>query len=256
MQHTIRKSFAPIRDAYAFFQQHATETEADIRAYLPHLLAVTAGDQPIRMLDFGCGDGTFTAALLARAAWSPARLQLALVEPDEVYRQQAVARLQSYTTRPVCAWPAVPSHLQTCFDLVLANHVLYFVPELHSTLTTLLGTLASPGMFLTAMAGQRSTFAQWCQQCFTRLGQPYPFHNAEDLESALDRQGVGYSREDVHYELVFPDAVEHRLTVMRFLLGDAYHAISPPALLALFEPYAQHGQVAMRLVHQHFVVRR
>ena len=64
MQHTSRKAFGPIRDAYAFFQRHTTETEADIRAYLPHLLAVTMGDQPIRMLDFGCGDGAFTAALL------------------------------------------------------------------------------------------------------------------------------------------------------------------------------------------------
>ena len=76
MQHTSRKAFGPIRDAYAFFQRHTTETEADIRAYLPHLLAVTMGDQPIRMLDFGCGDGTFTAALLDHAAWQPALLAL------------------------------------------------------------------------------------------------------------------------------------------------------------------------------------
>ena len=100
MQHTSRKAFGPIRDAYAFFQRHTTETEADIRAYLPHLLAATMGEQPIRMLDFGCGDGAFTAALLDHASWLPARLQLALVEPDDVYRQQAVARLQAYTTQP------------------------------------------------------------------------------------------------------------------------------------------------------------
>jgi trans-aconitate methyltransferase len=256
MQHTSCKSFGPIRNAYAFFQQHATETEADIGAYLPHLLAVTTGGQPIRMLDFGCGDGAFTAALLAHAAWLPARLQLALVEPDDVYRHQAVARLQAYTSQPVRAWPALPSPLHACFDLVLANHVLYFVPELDSTLAALLGTLASSGLFLTAMAGQRSTFAQWCQQCFTWLGQPYPYHSAEGLEGALARQEVGYSREDVHYELIFPDTVEHRLTVMRFLLGNAYHDLSQPALLALFDPYVQNGQVAMRLVHEHFMVWR
>ena len=203
MQHTSRKSFGPIREAYAFFQQHATETEADIRAYLPHLLVVATDDQPIRMLDFGCGDGAFTAALLAHTSWSPARLQLALVEPDDVYRQQAATRLQAYTTRPVCAWPSLPAHLQSCFDLVLANHVLYFVPELDSTLAALLGALAIPGLFLTAMAGQRSTFAQWCQQCFTWLGQPYPFHSAEDLQGALARQEMEYSREEVPYELVF-----------------------------------------------------
>ena len=43
---------------------------------------------------------------------------------------------------------------------------------------------------------------------------------------------------------------------MRFLLGHAYHDLSQPALLALFDPYVQNGQVAMRLVHEHFIVRR
>jgi SAM-dependent methyltransferase len=254
MPHTSRKPFELIHDAYAFFQQHTTETEADIRAYLPHLRAMATGHQPIRMLDFGCGDGQFTAALLGRAPWLQARLQLALVEPDDVYRHQAVARLQSYTTQPVCAWPALPPHLQACFDLVLANHVLYYMPDLDGTLAALLRALATPGLFLTAMAGQRSTFAQWCQQCFAWLGQPYPFHTAEDLEGALARQGVAYGKEDVHYEFVFPDTAEHRLTVMRFLLGNAYHDVSQPAMLALFDPYAQGEQVVMRLVHEHFMV--
>jgi SAM-dependent methyltransferase len=257
MQHTSRKPFALIRDAYAFFQQHATETEADIRAYLPHLPTVATGDQPIRMLDFGCGDGQFTAALLGRVLWPPARLQLALVEPDEVYRHQAVARLQPYTTQPVHAWSALPPPVQACFDLVLANHVLYYVPDLDGMLAVLLRALATPGLFLTAMAGQRSTFAQWCQQCFAGLRQPYPFHTAEDLEGALARQGVAYGKEDVHYDLIFPDTAEHRLTVMRFLLGSAYHDVSQPTMLALFDPYAQDGQIiAMRLVHEHFMVQR
>jgi len=256
MPHTSRKPFERIRDAYAFFQQHATETEADIRAYLPHLPTVAMGDQPIRMLEFGCGDGQFTAALLGRTPWTPARLQLALVEPDDVYRQQAVARLQPYTTQPVHARPALPPHLQDCFDLVLANHVLYYVPDLDGTLAALLRALAAPGLFLTAMAGQRSTLAQWCQQCFAWLGQLYPFHTAEDLESTLARQGVAYGKEDVHYEFVFPDTAEHRLTVMRFLLGNAYHDVSQPAMLALFDPYAQGEQVMIRLVHEHFMVQR
>jgi hypothetical protein len=124
-------------------------------------------------------------------------------------------------------------------------------------LAVLLRALATPGLFLTAMAGQRSTFTQWCQQCFAGLRQPYPFHTAEDLEGALARQGVAYGKEDVHYDLIFPDTAEHRLTVMRFLLGSAYHDVSQPTMLALFDPYAQDGQIiAMRLVHEHFMVQR
>ena len=137
----------------------------------------------------------------------------------------------------------------------MANHVLYYVPDLDGTLATLRRALAPSGLFLAAMAGQRSTFAQWCQQCFSWLGQPYPFHTAEDMEGVLIRQGVRYNKEDVHYTLGFPDVEENRLTVMRFLLGSAYHDVSRQAMLALFEPYAQDGQIAMHLLHEHFMVR-
>jgi hypothetical protein len=87
MNKTSRKHFGPIRDAYALFLQHSTETEADLRASVPHLQGLTMGDAPIRMLDFGCADGGFTAEFLVRTRWPPERLWLALVEPDITDRQ-------------------------------------------------------------------------------------------------------------------------------------------------------------------------
>src|SRR5262245_22750122 len=256
MSQTTSKSFASIRDAYAFFQQHATETEEDIRAYLPHLRGLLMGDNAIRMLDFGCGDGGVTAALLERAQVPPERLRLALVEPDDVYRHQAVERLQLYTIQPVQAWPALPPHLHACFDLVVANHVLYYVPDLDSTLLAVLHTLATPGLFLTAMAGRANAMTQFCLRCFDLLGKPLPFYTAEDCEAALTGLGEAYCTEDIHYELIFPDTEEHRLTVGRFLMGGDFHAVPRPALLQGFDSYVHAGQIAMQLVHKHFIVRR
>src|SRR4030095_10527789 len=165
MSQTSSKPFGPIRDAYAFFQQHATETEEDVRAYLPHIHGVSMGDSPLRTLDFGCGDGGVTAALLGRARVPPERLQLALVEPDDVYRHQAVERLQPFTAQPGWAWPALPAHLHACFDLVMANHVLFYVPDLHDTLSALLRSLGRPSIFLAPMAGRANAMAQCCLRC-------------------------------------------------------------------------------------------
>ena len=256
MSQTSSKPFGPIRDAYAFFQQHATETEADIRAYLPHIHGVALGDSPLRLLDFGCGDGGFTAALLGSICLPPARLRLALVEPDDVYRHQAIAQLQPYSSQPVQAWPALPPHLHACFDLVVANHVLYYVPDLDGTLLALLGALATPGLFLAAMAGWANALAQLCRHCFDVLGKPFPFRTAEDCEAALARLGETYSTENVRYELVFQDAAENRVTMGRFLLGGDVHAVPRPALLQCFDLYAHAGQIAMQIVHQHFMVWR
>ena len=256
MRQTSRKPFEPIRDEYAFFQQHATETEEDIGAYLPHIHSMSMGDGPLRTLDFGCGDGGFTAALLGRAHVPPERLQLALVEPDDVYRHQAVEWLQPFTTQPVCAWPALPAHLHGCFDLVLANHVLYYVPDLHGTLSALLRTLATPGLFLAAMAGRANAMAQCCLRCFDLIGKPFPFRTSEDCEAALAGVGEAYGTEDVHYELAFPDAEENRLRMGRFLLGDDFHAVPRQAMLQCFDAYAHAGQITMQLVHKHFMIWR
>jgi SAM-dependent methyltransferase len=256
MSQTSSKPFGPIRDAYAFFQQHATETEADIRAYLPHIHDMARGDSPLRMLDFGCGDGGFTAALLGSLCLPPERLRLTLVEPDDVYRHQAGEQLQLYSTQPVQAWPALPPHLHACFDLVMANHVLYYMPDLHGRLLALLGALATPGLFLTAMAGRVNAMTQLCQQCFDLLGKPFPFHTAEDCEATLAGLGEAYGTENVHYELAFPDTEENRLCIGRFLLGGDFHTVPRPALLQCFDPYAHAGQIAMQLVHQHFIVQR
>jgi len=256
MSQTSSKPFGPIRDAYAFFQQHATEIEADIRAYLPHIHGIAPGASPVRVLDFGCGDGGFTAALLGSLCLPPERLRLALVEPDGVYRHRAVEQLQPCSNQPVRVWPALPPDLHACFDLVMANHVLYYVPDLHGTLSALLSALATPGLLLAAMAGRANAMAQLCRHCFDLLGKPFPFHTAEDCEAALARLGAAYDTEDVYYELVFPDAEDNRLRMGRFLLGDDFHAVPRPALLQCFDPYAYAGQIAMHLVHHHFMVRR
>jgi SAM-dependent methyltransferase len=256
MSQSSSKPFGPIHDAYAFFQQHATETEEDIRAYLPHIQGVSMGDSPLRTLDFGCGDGGFTAALLGRARVPPERLQLALVEPDDAYRPQAVERLQPCTTQPVCAWPALPAHLHACFDLVVANHALYYVPDLPSTLSALLRTLNTPSLFLAAMAGRTNAMARVCLRCFDLIGKPYPFHTSEDCEAALAGLGEAYCTEDVHYELVFPDADENRLNIGRFLMGDDFRTVPRRAMLQCFDPYAHAGQITMQLVHQHFIIQR
>ena len=256
MSNPSSKHFGPIRDDYAFFLQHSTEVEADLRAYAPHLQGLTMGDAPIRMLDFGCGDGGFTAEFLVRSGWPLERLWLALVEPDIAYRQQAADRLQAFTSHPVPAWPVLPPHLNACFELILANHVLYYVPDLKGTLSAILYALATPGLFMTAMAGRANTLAQLCRRCFDVLGKPFPFWTSEDFEAALAGLGEAYCAEEVHYELAFPDAEENRLRMGRFLMGNDYDAVPRQVMLEGFDAYSKAGQIVVQVEHKHFSVRR
>jgi len=256
MSETSSKHFGSIRDDYAFILQHSTEAEADLRAYAPHLHGLAMGDESYRMLDFGCGDGSFTAKFLVQSRWLPERLWLAIVEPDATYRQQAVDRLQAFTPHPVQAWPEPPLHLNACFELILANHVLYYVRDLKGTLSAILHALATPGLFLAAMAGRANALAQFSRRCFDMLGKPFPFKTSEDVEIALAGLGEDYGAEEVHYELVFLDAEEHRLSMGRFLMGRDFDAVLRRVILAGFDPYSNAGKIAMQVVRKHFIVRR
>src|SRR5262245_60406276 len=148
------KDFGPIANDYAFFESHATEAEQDALAYVERLREIVPPQGVLRMLDFGCGSGSFTARFLKQAGWPPERLQLSLVEPVEAARRQAVARLAGFTKTPAAESATLPAGLTASFDIVLANHVFYYVPDLRGQLTTLLDALSASGVFLTAIAAR------------------------------------------------------------------------------------------------------
>src|SRR5262249_58200043 len=109
---------------------------------------------PIRMLVFGCGPGSFTARFLERVGWRGDRLDLALVEPSSAYRRRAVERLAALTAGPVRAWGELPAESVRGLDLILSNHVLYYVPELEVALGRIFRTLGANALFLTAIGGR------------------------------------------------------------------------------------------------------
>src|SRR5581483_5383129 len=127
------KDFGTIRDDYAFFEAQSTEGAGDLDGYARHFADLPSSG-PLRVLDFGCGPGGFTAAFLTRLAAAPERLRLSLVEPADVYRQTATAALAPFTRHPIDAWPALPDDRVECFDLAVSNHAFYYVPDLEDAL--------------------------------------------------------------------------------------------------------------------------
>jgi SAM-dependent methyltransferase len=256
MSVTSSKNFGPIRDEYRFFEEHATEAVEDLRAYLPHVHALATESRPIRMLDFGSGSGRFSCQLLALARFPQERLWLSLVEPEEEDRQRAIDQLQPFTAHPVQAWPALLPDVEAYFDLVLANHVFYYVPDLDEVLSGILRALTPSGLFLTAMAGQSNILIQFWNSCFALIGKPVPFHTAEDLEGTLANQPVGYHKQEIPYDLVFPDAEENRVKILRFLLGSYFEEVPRQTMVDLFTPYAHGGRIVIPTTHEQFVIWR
>jgi SAM-dependent methyltransferase len=249
------KDFGLIADDYAFFETHATEAEQDARAYAERLAGLVPAGGAIRLLDFGCGSGGFTARLLRQAGWPPARLRLTLVEPVEAARRQAVARLAGWTEHPVVDWAALPCGAVAGFDVVLANHVLYYVPELRSQLAGLIGALSSAGVFVTAIAARTNALIEFWITGFRLLGSEVPYNTSEDVEAGLNQLGAAYQKQEVAYELAFPDTEANRMRILRFLLADHLAQMPQRPLLDLFDRHAHAGRIVIRTASDHFTIR-
>ena len=249
------KDFGPIADDYAFFETHATEAANDSEAYVERLAGIVPAAGPIRIMDFGCGSGTFTARFLDRAGWPRARLRLTLVEPVEAARRQAVARTAGYSDHPAVDSATLPGGRPSSFEVILANHSLYYVSGILSQLARLIDALAPAGAFMTAVASRTNALIEFWIAGFGLIGREIPYNTSEDVEAGLQQSGAVYEKQQVPYALTFPDTEENRMRIIRFLLAEHLVEIPQRPLLDLFDRYSLSGQIKIETASDHFTIR-
>lgn len=256
MSENPAKDFGAIADDYSFFERHATEAREDVRAYAEELRGLLSAAGVVRMLDYGCGTGTFTAQFLDELGWPSERVALTLVEPVDAVRRQAVERLASRSGTPIVESAALPREGAGPFDLILANHVFYYVPNLRAELAKLIDSLDVGGTFITAIAGRSNALIQFWIAAFRELGRDVPYRVSEDLERALQDLGASYAKWSVAYELAFEDSEANRMRILRFLLADYLPLLPKKFLLGLFDRYAGEGRVVIRTASEHILIQR
>ncbi len=236
--------------------EHASEAAADLESYLSYLAPLAGTSRSIHLLDFGCGDGSFLAGLLSRAGFEPQRLILSLVEPDAVYLAQASSRIKVFSRHPVSAWRVLPTAQHLAFDLILSNHVFYYVKDIRGTLEQLLRTLAIDGCLLISMADRDNLLAQIIARGFDSLQEAVPYYYAADLEWALKTLSQDYKKQELYYQVTFPDLKENRLKLLRFLLGEHLARMEQKKSLSLLDPYAAGGRISINTWHYQFVIKK
>jgi len=187
------------------------------------------------MLDFGCGPGDYLADLLKHI--QPESLYL--VEPDATFRQQAQQRLQ-----PQQAWPALPEDEK--FDCIVSHHVLYYVPDLKTTLSQLWNALQPGGRMILAQGGQENGLNQILKAALN----PCPYYFSEDTQAQLKELKIPHQILEVEDACQFPDEATHRRHILRFLLGEREGPLS------LLDPFKQDDRIRIPSRNQHFIIDR
>jgi 2-polyprenyl-3-methyl-5-hydroxy-6-metoxy-1,4-benzoquinol methylase len=248
------KDFGWIENDYAFFMAHATEAERDVDEYVRQLAGFAQRRSAIRLLDFGCGTGDFSHRLASALNWRSQAIRMTLVEPVQHQREEAARRLAPFSQHPIESLAALPAAESPPFDVVLSNHVLYYVDDLADTLRRLNGLLAPGGKMLLALAGWDNALMQLWKIGFALLGQPVPYHAADDVERTLAEQGIAAQRSTASYQLRFPDTEQNRLRILRFLFGDYLQQVPLPRLLVEFDRYERQDHIEVNTHSYHFII--
>lgn len=250
------KDFGPIESDYEFFMAHATEAANDVAEYARELAGFARDRAAIRLLDYGCGNGEFSQRFLSTMRWPPHQLQLTLVEPVAHQRAQAAQRLAQFSGQSLTSGERLEATPGGPFDLIVSNHALYYVDDLHATLQALVDALAPDGRLLLAIAGFDNMLCGLWKIGFALLGKPVPYHTAEDVEAELQRDSLAFRRTESPYLLRFPDTDENRQKILRFLFGDYLAAIGPQHMLEEFDRYVFEGHVEIHTHSYHYAVDR
>lgn len=248
------KDFGSIENDYAFFMAHATEAESDVAEYTRELAGIIKGKDSIRLLDFGCGTGEFTQQLLSSLNWPSESLEMTLVEPVRHQQEEATLKLARYSQFPIETLGTLASVRVSQFDLVLSNHVLYYVDDLGSTLQQLICSLKPDGKLLLAIAGWGNPLIQFWKTGFELSGRSVPYHVSEDVETILTAQGARFRKSKSFYRLYFSDSVENRLKILRFLFGEYLQEIPLQRLLEEFDRFVHDDHIQIETDSDHFVI--
>lgn len=246
MMMETKKSFAGIIPDYTFFVAHSTEALETKKALLDQIAKWRlAPADPISLLDFGCGDGELLEHLVTHSPQLTGKaLALTLIEPVEISREIAIARLNAQSLVSLFAAKKLPKRLSESFHLIIANHTLYYVPDLTQTVARLLATLRSDGLFLVTLASDKDALVQYWYNQFRRLGMKVPYNVHSDLVQVLKSIGASYRIQEIPSQLDFEDTTENRTKIAHFLLGE-YLEKAGTAALTYFDRYLHHKRISM-----------
>lgn len=251
------KSFASIQTDYAFFEEHTSERSRCLQSWHPHLQGLSTLRPSLRMLDFGCGSGSFTREVLAQlcrlTGARPPKIRLTLLEPVAEALSQAQAACQAQLQQPVLSLTrlqALPAWAR--FDLIVSHHVLYYVDPLQPTLRELLARLRPGGRALLVVSGE-SSIGQLQSSILGRAGIETPYHSGQIVLQTLERLApVGV--ETFPSELRMPDTVSNRQRILNFLVGEFGHRIDWACAMEAFDPFVNRGEIVMPNQEMNLVV--
>ncbi|MFK8136877.1 MAG: methyltransferase domain-containing protein [Bdellovibrionales bacterium] len=254
--YSTSKDFNPIDEAYTFFLKHSNESRLGILAMRTKAVEIFKKNTKSRVLDFGSGDGKVISKLFSGKDFVGNRLFVDLVEPAKIPMNRSEKLLANFPAKNIGRY----SHLdkidsEVRYDLILVNHVAYYVSSLSKTIESLYSRLTDGGSIVLIMGNSQNDLVRMSSRIFEKSKIDKKFHDISDLISILDRGGYFYSVEHLNGYLRFTankNSVDH---INRFVLGNEYVSLKNEGLKYI-QNFERNGVIEMKISDSLITIRK
>lgn len=255
MERLVRTNFSEIVTDYQFFEENSHES-LELQLKYKSIINDIEEQKPIKkMLDFGCGDGSFLRSLIANKSFLKVRnIGLDLVELDINHKVQAAKQLSQYFDREIRWISHDLKELDTGYNVILANHMRYYVDNLKVKIVKLVQSLDYGGKLVLTLSRFDHPLANLLDVLAQHKGMPIPFNSAMQLFQVLYEYGFYYDTIDVHSTLRFKNNDENKNKIVSFLLAGNENLYSEPIVSNFFDIHTFKEEVVIPLRDQIIVV--
>lgn len=252
-----RKDFSNILDAYNFFKEHSTEYEANRCEVVLMLEQSNLLKKGISILDFGSGDGEFLSDLYTKIDFNKFDPRLYIYEPVEYNQESAKLKLSSVGYDSLTVLENVDDFPEATLDLILVNHVLYYVENLGHTISTLISKLDKNGQLWILMASDDNSLIKLWGAFFEKLGMKIPYFLTADLKFILENKFIEYSQtKKIKSAFRFINSPENRNHMARFLLGNYSNQFDDETIKETISSYEKNDEIDLPLCDILFMIRK
>ena len=173
----------------------------------------------VKVLDIGAGTGKITIPLVewfSEPSSSDYPISLTIQEPslgmavnfffNYLMHELPLARLSINAS-------GAPSYGKECFDLILASHVLYYLPDWETTITSVYDALVPGGSACVILGSKESGLTKFRQKYFPIIHGTTP-STAEEFMAKLDSMHLTYTAEPLSCGIdispVWPDEQQYK----------------------------------------------
>lgn len=237
----MKKDFGKIENEYDFFVRNCDEQINNLRDLRDILNGLTDKDN-ISILDYGGGDGDFLSKLINKSA---SYNEIIMLEPCSNYKKCAINNLNPHKVSFVKRLKDVPTNLK--FDLIIANHVLYYVNDLSKTIFSLTKLLNTDGKLVINLANKNNETAAMTHFFFSKINKPNPFYFFEDVECYCSNRNIKQISKISNSTLKFEISDNNIISIAKFIFGDYYKQFKEHELIEYMKRFKDGGFIKIKL---------